>query len=82
MVLKLLFLSAGPYLESCLEESRGWAAAAGWCRISTGCWVPLSLAMLMAVLAYSCFEVIGVGWSVGAVRFVGWSKWADPCASF
>ena len=32
MVLNLLFLS-----ESCLEESRGWAAAAGWCRNGTGC---------------------------------------------
>ncbi len=34
VVLNLLFLSAGPCLESCLEESRGCATAAGWCRYS------------------------------------------------
>jgi len=39
VVLNLLFLPPGPYLESYLEESRGWAAAAGWCRISTEFWV-------------------------------------------
>ena len=43
MVLNLLFLPAGPYLVSCLEESRGWASAAGWCRTSIGCRVPLPL---------------------------------------
>ena len=100
MVLNLLFLPPGLYLESCLEESRGWAAAAGWCCISTGVaignvdgvhgfvslgvdptplrvpswdiptaalltsvsWAPAALALL----AYSCFEVVRVGWSVGA----------------
>ena len=51
VVLNLLYLSAGPYLESCLEESRGWDAAAGWCRNSTGCRAPLPLATLMASAA-------------------------------
>ena len=51
VVLNLLFLLPGPYLASSLEESRGWAATAGWCRISTGCQDPLPLAMLMASAA-------------------------------
>ena len=48
---ELAVLTSGPYWESCLEESRGWAAAAGWYRICTGCRVPLPLVMMMASAA-------------------------------
>ena len=105
MVLNLLFLPAGPYLESCCEESRGWAAAAGWRRLSglvaigdvdgvrgfiglgidptplrVPSWDIPTTALLtriswaptaLAVFAYSCFEVVGVGGSVSAGTLLG-----------
>ena len=34
-----------------LAVGRTWRPVWGWCRISTGCWVPLPLAMLIASAA-------------------------------
>jgi hypothetical protein len=58
LVLNLLFLPPGPYLASCLEEAQDWTAAAGLCRINTGCRIPLPLAMLMASVALYVLESI------------------------
>ena len=54
--LHLVFLPPGPYLESCLEESRGWDTALVWGRISAGCLAPLPLAMLVASAALYALE--------------------------
>ena len=42
--LELAVLAAGAVADFL---KLGWAAAAVWCRMSTGCRVPFSLAMLM-----------------------------------
>ena len=83
VVWNFLFLSAGPYLESCLEESRGWAAAAGWCRNSTGCQAPLPLATLMASAALyvlesiqrpSAFHPTSMSWAPAALAMLAYSR--------
>jgi len=76
VVLNLLLLSAGPYLESCLEESQGWVAAAGWCRTSTECRAPLPLATLMASAAVDPTALGVPSWDIPTAALVTSMSWA------